>query len=393
MSRPASLRHARPGPDQRRRCAADAPSRTPSTWSARPRPGLPPLLVRRTPPQSRASPDRSPDSSDRPGGRGHRITSAWGRAACRAATGPPCRSSRSSASSMPDAPGSHRPRHRALRWTQLPTERSGDAAAGRQGEGSGPSARPLHRERGADPGPAVPPAAWPHAPRLALTADLLQQAERRDGGYGELVERVLGLLDGSYRSADGLDARSGPRRRGDVEPWVLGSSAGESAEAAGELGLRFAASYHVSPATALRAADAYRAAFVPFRAPGTSLPRRLGRRRGGARRRHRQEARRRIRPVGAQHPAGRGSDPLPDARRGAAGTSGPTRTGRWSRTGSTRSSSGSPQAVARPAPAAPRGHRRRRADRDHDHPRPCRPRSLVLAPGRRMVRPSGHGAL
>jgi alkanesulfonate monooxygenase SsuD/methylene tetrahydromethanopterin reductase-like flavin-dependent oxidoreductase (luciferase family) len=32
---------------------------------------------------------------------------------------------------------------------------------------------------------------------------------------------------------------------------------------AGRLGIRFAASYHISPSTALAAADAYRAAFVP----------------------------------------------------------------------------------------------------------------------------------
>ncbi len=43
---------------------------------------------------------------------------------------------------------------------------------------------------------------------------------------------------------------------------MLGSSAGESASAAGRLGLRFAANYHVSPATVLEAADAYRSAFV-----------------------------------------------------------------------------------------------------------------------------------
>ena len=48
-----------------------------------------------------------------------------------------------------------------------------------------------------------------------------------------------------------------------VEVWVLGSSAGQSASVAGRLGLRFAANYHVSPATVLEAVDAYRAAFVP----------------------------------------------------------------------------------------------------------------------------------
>ena len=42
---------------------------------------------------------------------------------------------------------------------------------------------------------------------------------------------------------------------------MLGSSAGQSASVAGELGLRFAANYHVSPATVLEAVDAYRAAF------------------------------------------------------------------------------------------------------------------------------------
>jgi luciferase family oxidoreductase group 1 len=47
-----------------------------------------------------------------------------------------------------------------------------------------------------------------------------------------------------------------------VEVWVLGSSAGESATAAGKLGLRFAANYHVSPATVLEAVDAYRQAFI-----------------------------------------------------------------------------------------------------------------------------------
>ena len=54
-----------------------------------------------------------------------------------------------------------------------------------------------------------------------------------------------------------------PEREHDVEPWILGSSAGESAEIAGRLGIRFAASYHISPATALGAVEAYRNAFVP----------------------------------------------------------------------------------------------------------------------------------
>ncbi len=45
--------------------------------------------------------------------------------------------------------------------------------------------------------------------------------------------------------------------------WILGSSGGTSAEVAGRNGLRFAANYHVSPATVLEAAHGYRAAFQP----------------------------------------------------------------------------------------------------------------------------------
>jgi alkanesulfonate monooxygenase SsuD/methylene tetrahydromethanopterin reductase-like flavin-dependent oxidoreductase (luciferase family) len=101
------------------------------------------------------------------------------------------------------------------------------------------------------------------APRVGLTAELLQQSNAESADYGQLLEDILGLLEGTYRSADGLDPHPVPGTGATVEPWVLGSSAGESAEVAGRLGIRFAASYHISPATALGAADAYRKAFVP----------------------------------------------------------------------------------------------------------------------------------
>jgi luciferase family oxidoreductase group 1 len=48
-----------------------------------------------------------------------------------------------------------------------------------------------------------------------------------------------------------------------IQIWVLGSSGGESARVAGERGLRFAANYHVSPATVLEAVEGYRSAFRP----------------------------------------------------------------------------------------------------------------------------------
>jgi luciferase family oxidoreductase group 1 len=101
------------------------------------------------------------------------------------------------------------------------------------------------------------------SPRLALTTELLQQKAAESAAYGELLRDIVGLLRGSYRSEDGIDPHPMPGTGADVEVWVLGSSAGESAAVAGSLGLRFAANYHVSPATVLEATEAYRAAFVP----------------------------------------------------------------------------------------------------------------------------------
>ncbi len=101
------------------------------------------------------------------------------------------------------------------------------------------------------------------SPRLALTADLLQQPNAETPEYGALLADVVALLRGEYRSADGLDPHPVPGTGAGVDVWVLGSSAGESAAAAGALGLRFAANYHVSPSTILDAVDAYRDAFVP----------------------------------------------------------------------------------------------------------------------------------
>jgi alkanesulfonate monooxygenase SsuD/methylene tetrahydromethanopterin reductase-like flavin-dependent oxidoreductase (luciferase family) len=130
-------------------------------------------------------------------------------------------------------------------------------------KGSRPSPEARHTENGLLIPAAPSLRGLAKAPRVALTAELLQQRNAESSGYGELLEDILGLLRGSYRSSNGLDPHPVPGAGADVEPWILGSSAGESAEVAGRLGLRFAASYHISPATALEAADAYRKAFVP----------------------------------------------------------------------------------------------------------------------------------
>ncbi|MGA5265716.1 LLM class flavin-dependent oxidoreductase [Streptomyces lydicamycinicus] len=101
------------------------------------------------------------------------------------------------------------------------------------------------------------------SPRVALQRKLLQQPGAESQDYGEQIDDILALLAGTYRSADGIEAHAVPGEGADVQVWILGSSGGQSAEAAGRNGLRFAANYHVSPATVLEAAEGYRAAFEP----------------------------------------------------------------------------------------------------------------------------------
>lgn len=101
------------------------------------------------------------------------------------------------------------------------------------------------------------------SPRFALQRRLLSPANGAAQDYGEQVRDILALLRGTYRSPDGLPARVVPGEGADLQIWILGSSGGQSAEVAGRHGLRFAANYHVSPATVLEAVHAYRAAFRP----------------------------------------------------------------------------------------------------------------------------------
>ncbi|MCX5239659.1 LLM class flavin-dependent oxidoreductase [Streptomyces prunicolor] len=101
------------------------------------------------------------------------------------------------------------------------------------------------------------------SPRIALQRKLLLLPDAKSQDYAEQVDDVLALLAGTYRSPDGIEAHVVPGEGADVEVWILGSSGGTSAEVAGRNGLRFAANYHVSPATVLEAADGYRAAFQP----------------------------------------------------------------------------------------------------------------------------------
>lgn len=100
-------------------------------------------------------------------------------------------------------------------------------------------------------------------PRVALQQRLLNLPGAQPQDYAEQVDDVLALLRGDYRSPEGVEAHAVPGEAADVQVWILGSSGGVSAETAGRNGLRFAANYHVSPASVLEAAEGYRAAFKP----------------------------------------------------------------------------------------------------------------------------------
>jgi alkanesulfonate monooxygenase SsuD/methylene tetrahydromethanopterin reductase-like flavin-dependent oxidoreductase (luciferase family) len=101
------------------------------------------------------------------------------------------------------------------------------------------------------------------SPRIGLQRKLLTLPNAEPQDYTEQVGDVLALLRGTYVTEDGIEGHVVPGEGADIQIWILGSSGGESARVAGSNGLRFAANYHVSPATVLEAADGYRAEFVP----------------------------------------------------------------------------------------------------------------------------------
>ncbi|WP_028644444.1 LLM class flavin-dependent oxidoreductase [Nocardioides sp. URHA0020] len=101
------------------------------------------------------------------------------------------------------------------------------------------------------------------SPRFLLQKALLLLPGAQPPVYTEQVDDVLALIAGTYTSAEGEEVHVVPGEGAELDVWILGSSAGESAQVAGARGLRFAANYHVSPATVLEAVDAYRAAFRP----------------------------------------------------------------------------------------------------------------------------------
>ena len=97
---------------------------------------------------------------------------------------------------------------------------------------------------------------------LRAQMSVLQQPEAVTPDFGEQIADILAMLHGCYRVGD-HEVHAVPGERTGLTPWVFGSSKGQSAQVAGARGLPFVASYHITPATALDAIDAYRAAFTP----------------------------------------------------------------------------------------------------------------------------------
>lgn len=101
------------------------------------------------------------------------------------------------------------------------------------------------------------------SPLRAASRALLPTPSTPTLDYGAQVDLLLGLLDGTAQHDGAALGQVVARPAADVEPWVLGSGPGVSAEVAARRGLRFGANYHVSPAGTVAAVHRYRELFRP----------------------------------------------------------------------------------------------------------------------------------
>ena len=158
--------------------------------------------------------------------------------------------------------------NRGRRPSREPALAGAQAAAGPRPDPAGPAgeageAGGSRTENGLLIPPRFPIERLLKSPRIGLQRKLLTLPSAEPQDYTEQVGDVLALLRGTYATEDGVEAHVVPGEGADLQVWILGSSGGESARVAGHNGLRFAANYHVSPATVLEAADGYRAQFRP----------------------------------------------------------------------------------------------------------------------------------
>ncbi len=138
----------------------------------------------------------------------------------------------------------------------------------REAERADPASKPPVRQsewRDVD-GVVIPPqfdvSALLASPKLRALSTVLTQPEAVPPDFADQVAEILALLDGKH-AVDGFPVRAVPGEAAALTPWIFGSSRGQSAAVAGAQGLPFVASYHSTPATALEAVEAYRAAFTP----------------------------------------------------------------------------------------------------------------------------------
>jgi alkanesulfonate monooxygenase SsuD/methylene tetrahydromethanopterin reductase-like flavin-dependent oxidoreductase (luciferase family) len=98
--------------------------------------------------------------------------------------------------------------------------------------------------------------------RVMATMEVLQQPQAVAPDFADQLGDILAMLNGTYE-VKGFDVHAVPGERAQLTPWIFGSTRGQSARLAGAHGLPFVASYHITPATALEAVEAYRDTFVP----------------------------------------------------------------------------------------------------------------------------------
>ena len=72
------------------------------------------------------------------------------------------------------------------------------------------------------------------SPRLTAAQSVLQQPGALSPAFDQQVDDILALLGGTYSTPDGIELHASPGEGADVEVWVFGSSAGPSAELAGD---------------------------------------------------------------------------------------------------------------------------------------------------------------
>jgi alkanesulfonate monooxygenase SsuD/methylene tetrahydromethanopterin reductase-like flavin-dependent oxidoreductase (luciferase family) len=104
--------------------------------------------------------------------------------------------------------------------------------------------------------------------RVAVLADLLGMSpDDQPADYAQQVADISSYLDGTALGSDGHPLYVTAAEGADLEVWVLASTGGDSAQAAGAQGLPLAASYHVFPSAVLDTVEAYREAFRPASGP------------------------------------------------------------------------------------------------------------------------------